>query len=237
MWREAQARPVLFCSVLSFRRGGGRNRGRGATPSFLFALLFFWLGGKGRNRGRSVAPLRGMGSFRSTAAPASEPGNKKPRGQRWKEPPGEEPVRKKRGRPMTKNLDLDPDPDPGDGEAQCGCGHGLWPQCSERKAKLVRGAVGSRSLDSGFSSDRPLRPTVPSCASFQTPHHPTPPRRLLRLPLRSGTSPTAASPLASSSSSSPTPSSGPQTARTHPKRGELLKGAFPSRKAPLQVSS
>uniref|UniRef100_A0ABI8AI05 SPIN-DOC-like zinc-finger domain-containing protein n=1 Tax=Felis catus TaxID=9685 RepID=A0ABI8AI05_FELCA len=184
-----------------------------------------------RSRPRGLRPLE------FPAAPASEPGNKKPRGQRWKEPPGEEPVRKKRGRPMTKNLDLDPDPDPGDGEAQCGCGHGLWPRCSERKAKLVRGAVGSRSLDSGFSSDRPLRPTVPSCASFQTPHHPTPPRRLLRLPLRSGTSPTAASPLASSSSSSPTPSSGPQTARTHPKRGELLKGAFPSRKAPLQVSS
>ncbi|XP_043437432.1 spindlin interactor and repressor of chromatin-binding protein isoform X1 [Prionailurus bengalensis] len=182
-----------------------------------------------RSRPRGLRPLE------FPAAPTSEPGNKKPRGQRWKEPPGEEPVRKKRGRPMTKNLDLDPDPDPGDGEAQCGCGHGLWPRCSERKAKLVRGAVGSRSLDSGFSSDRPLRPTVPSCASFQTPHHPTPPRRLLRLPLRSGTSPTAASPLASSSSSSPTPSSGPQTARTHPKRGELLKGAFPSRKAPLQL--
>ncbi|XP_019270314.1 spindlin interactor and repressor of chromatin-binding protein [Panthera pardus] len=59
-----------------------------------------------RSRPRGLRPLE------FPAAPASEPGNKKPRGQRWKEPPGEEPVRKKRGRPMTKNLDLDPDPDP-----------------------------------------------------------------------------------------------------------------------------
>ncbi|KAB0404143.1 hypothetical protein E2I00_008896 [Balaenoptera physalus] len=50
------------------------------------------------------------------AAPVPEPVSKKPRGQRWKEPPGEEPVRKKRGRPVTKTLDLDPDPDPGEGE-------------------------------------------------------------------------------------------------------------------------
>ncbi|XP_013369522.1 PREDICTED: uncharacterized protein C11orf84 homolog isoform X3 [Chinchilla lanigera] len=47
-----------------------------------------------------------------SATPATELGSKKPRGQRWKEPLGEEPVRKKRGRPMTKNLDPDPDPDP-----------------------------------------------------------------------------------------------------------------------------
>ncbi|XP_029813457.1 spindlin interactor and repressor of chromatin-binding protein isoform X2 [Suricata suricatta] len=59
-----------------------------------------------RSRPRGLRPLE------FPATPASEPGNKKPRGQRWKEPPGEEPVRKKRGRPMTKNLDLDPDPDP-----------------------------------------------------------------------------------------------------------------------------
>ncbi|XP_072614382.1 spindlin interactor and repressor of chromatin-binding protein isoform X2 [Vulpes vulpes] len=59
-----------------------------------------------RSRPRGLRPLE------LPAAPASEAGNRKPRGQRWKEPPGEEPVRKKRGRPMTKNLDLDPDPDP-----------------------------------------------------------------------------------------------------------------------------
>lgn len=69
-------------------------------------------------------PFKGLGSSHSAAAPVSEPGNRKPRGQRWKEPPGEEPVRKKRGRPMTKNLVLDPDPDPGEREAQCGCGDG-----------------------------------------------------------------------------------------------------------------
>ncbi|XP_077718250.1 spindlin interactor and repressor of chromatin-binding protein isoform X4 [Canis aureus] len=59
-----------------------------------------------RSRPRGLRPLE------LPAAPAPEAGNRKPRGQRWKEPPGEEPVRKKRGRPMTKNLDLDPDPDP-----------------------------------------------------------------------------------------------------------------------------
>ncbi|XP_066893571.1 spindlin interactor and repressor of chromatin-binding protein isoform X3 [Kogia breviceps] len=53
-----------------------------------------------------------------SAAPVPEPVSKKPRGQRWKEPPGEEPVRKKRGRPMTKTLDLDPDPDPDPGEGE-----------------------------------------------------------------------------------------------------------------------
>ncbi|XP_023559756.1 SPIN1-docking protein isoform X2 [Octodon degus] len=55
---------------------------------------------------------RGLRPLELPAAPATEPGNKKPRGQRWKETLGEEPVRKKRGRPMTKNLDPDPDPDP-----------------------------------------------------------------------------------------------------------------------------
>ncbi|KAL0626807.1 Spindlin interactor and repressor of chromatin-binding protein [Plecturocebus cupreus] len=57
-----------------------------------------------RSRPRGLRPLELL------AVPATEPGNKKPRGQRWKEPPGEEPVRKKRGRPMTKNLDPDPEP-------------------------------------------------------------------------------------------------------------------------------
>ncbi|XP_076972020.1 spindlin interactor and repressor of chromatin-binding protein isoform X2 [Tamandua tetradactyla] len=57
-----------------------------------------------RSRPRGLRPLE------LPAAPATEPGNKKPRGQKWKEPPGEEPVRKKRGRPMTKTLDPDPDP-------------------------------------------------------------------------------------------------------------------------------
>ncbi|XP_053416571.1 spindlin interactor and repressor of chromatin-binding protein [Nycticebus coucang] len=58
-----------------------------------------------RIRPRGLRPLLEL-----PAASATEPGNKKPRGQRWKESPGEEPVRKKRGRPMTKNLDPDPDP-------------------------------------------------------------------------------------------------------------------------------
>ncbi|XP_055154297.1 spindlin interactor and repressor of chromatin-binding protein isoform X2 [Symphalangus syndactylus] len=57
-----------------------------------------------RSRPRGLRPLE------LPAVPVTEPGNKKPRGQRWKEPPGEEPVRKKRGRPMTKNLDPDPEP-------------------------------------------------------------------------------------------------------------------------------
>lgn len=47
-------------------------------------------------------------SFPSAVAPVTEPGNKKARGQRWKESPEEEPVRKKRSRHMTKNLDPDP---------------------------------------------------------------------------------------------------------------------------------
>ncbi|XP_012581113.1 PREDICTED: uncharacterized protein C11orf84 homolog isoform X2 [Condylura cristata] len=59
---------------------------------------------------------RGLRPLELPAAPVMEPGSKKLRGQRWKEPPGDEPVRKKRGRPMAKNLgldlDLDPDPDP-----------------------------------------------------------------------------------------------------------------------------
>ncbi|XP_037373655.1 spindlin interactor and repressor of chromatin-binding protein isoform X2 [Talpa occidentalis] len=55
---------------------------------------------------------RGLRPLELPAAPVTEPGSKKLRGQRWKEPPGDEPVRKKRGRPMTKNLDLDLDPDP-----------------------------------------------------------------------------------------------------------------------------
>nr|KAF6439112.1 spindlin interactor and repressor of chromatin binding [Molossus molossus] len=54
---------------------------------------------------------RGLRPLELPAAPATEPVNKKPRGQRWKEPPEEEPVRKKRGRSMTKNLELDPDSD------------------------------------------------------------------------------------------------------------------------------
>ncbi|XP_019501126.1 PREDICTED: uncharacterized protein C11orf84 homolog [Hipposideros armiger] len=59
-----------------------------------------------RSRPRGLRPLE------LPAAPVTEQVSKKPRGQRWKEPSGEEPVRKKRGRTMTKNLDLDPDPDP-----------------------------------------------------------------------------------------------------------------------------
>ncbi|KAK1335482.1 hypothetical protein QTO34_003268 [Cnephaeus nilssonii] len=54
---------------------------------------------------------RGLRPLELPVAPATEPVNKKPRSQRWKEPPEEEPVRKKRGRSMTKNLDPDPDPD------------------------------------------------------------------------------------------------------------------------------
>ncbi|KAG8522581.1 Spindlin interactor and repressor of chromatin-binding protein, partial [Galemys pyrenaicus] len=81
-----------------------------------------------RIRPRGLRPLelpgqsaggRHVRAFLSAAVPVTEPGSKKLRGQRWKEPPGDEPVRKKRGRPMTKtldlDLDLDPDPDPGEG--------------------------------------------------------------------------------------------------------------------------
>lgn len=53
-----------------------------------------------------------MRPFVFAAAPVVEPVSKKPRGQRWKETSGEEPVRKKRGKSMTKTLDPDPDPDP-----------------------------------------------------------------------------------------------------------------------------
>ncbi|XP_043726809.1 spindlin interactor and repressor of chromatin-binding protein isoform X2 [Cervus elaphus] len=55
---------------------------------------------------------RGLRPLELPVTPVPEPVSKKPRGQRCKEPSGEEPVRKKRGRPMTKTLDLDPDPDP-----------------------------------------------------------------------------------------------------------------------------
>ncbi|XP_021081894.2 spindlin interactor and repressor of chromatin-binding protein isoform X1 [Mesocricetus auratus] len=51
---------------------------------------------------------RGLRPLDLPVAPATEPVNKKPRGQRWKESPEEEPVRKKRSRHMTKNLDPDP---------------------------------------------------------------------------------------------------------------------------------
>ncbi|XP_035297889.1 spindlin interactor and repressor of chromatin-binding protein isoform X2 [Cricetulus griseus] len=53
---------------------------------------------------------RGLRPLDLPVAPVTEPGNKKPRGQRWKESPEEEPARKKRSRHMTKNLDPDPDP-------------------------------------------------------------------------------------------------------------------------------
>lgn len=55
--------------------------------------------------------LKVLRFFHFAVAPVTEPGNKKPRGQRWKESPEEEPARKKRSRHMTKNLD----PDPGEG--------------------------------------------------------------------------------------------------------------------------
>ncbi|XP_055987726.1 spindlin interactor and repressor of chromatin-binding protein [Sorex fumeus] len=60
---------------------------------------------------RRVRP-RGLRPLELPAAPPAEPGTRKPRGQRWKEGPGEEPVRKKRGRSVSKMLDLNPDPDP-----------------------------------------------------------------------------------------------------------------------------
>ena len=80
--------------------------------------------------GFRLVPLKMFVTFSSFAAtPPTEPVNKKPRGQRWRETPEEEPVRKKRSRSMTKNLDLDsdpdPDPDPGGGGAPgggSGCG-------------------------------------------------------------------------------------------------------------------
>ncbi|KAM5317508.1 LOW QUALITY PROTEIN: spindlin interactor and repressor of chromatin-binding protein [Glossophaga mutica] len=63
------------------------------------------------SRPRRTRP-RGLRPLELPATPPTEPVNKKPRGQRWREPPEEEPVRKKRNRSVTKNLDLDPDPDP-----------------------------------------------------------------------------------------------------------------------------
>ncbi|XP_038198273.1 spindlin interactor and repressor of chromatin-binding protein isoform X2 [Arvicola amphibius] len=53
---------------------------------------------------------RGLRPLELPVAPVTEPGNKKARGQRWKESSEEEPPRKKRSRHMTKNLDPDPDP-------------------------------------------------------------------------------------------------------------------------------
>ncbi|XP_006901575.1 PREDICTED: uncharacterized protein C11orf84 homolog [Elephantulus edwardii] len=53
---------------------------------------------------------RGLRPLELPAAPALEPPNKKPRSQRWKEPSGDEPVKKKKGRRVTKPLDPDPDP-------------------------------------------------------------------------------------------------------------------------------
>ncbi|XP_008046640.2 uncharacterized protein C11orf84 [Carlito syrichta] len=55
---------------------------------------------------------RGLRPLELPATPATEPGTKKPRGQRWKESPEEEPVRKKKGRSATKHPDPDPDPPP-----------------------------------------------------------------------------------------------------------------------------
>ncbi|XP_058518871.1 spindlin interactor and repressor of chromatin-binding protein [Ochotona princeps] len=56
---------------------------------------------------RRIRP-RGLRPLELPAAPVAEPASKKPRGLRWKDPAGEEPVRKKRGRAVTKS----PDPDP-----------------------------------------------------------------------------------------------------------------------------
>lgn len=53
---------------------------------------------------------RGLRPLELPVAPVIEQGNKKPRGQRWKESPEDEPARKKRSRHMTKTLDPDPDP-------------------------------------------------------------------------------------------------------------------------------
>ncbi|KAL6045871.1 hypothetical protein STEG23_024375 [Scotinomys teguina] len=51
---------------------------------------------------------RGLRPLELPVASVTEPGHKKSRGQRWKESPEEEPVRKKRSRHMTKSLDPDP---------------------------------------------------------------------------------------------------------------------------------
>ncbi|XP_054998637.1 spindlin interactor and repressor of chromatin-binding protein isoform X2 [Sorex araneus] len=63
---------------------------------------------------RRVRPrgLRPLELLAPPAEPPAEPGTRKPRGQRWKEVPVEEPARKKRGRSVSKMLDLNPDPDP-----------------------------------------------------------------------------------------------------------------------------
>lgn len=53
---------------------------------------------------------RGLRPLELPVTPVIEQGNKKPRGQRWKESPENEPARKKRSRHMTKILDPDPDP-------------------------------------------------------------------------------------------------------------------------------
>ncbi|XP_008832407.1 spindlin interactor and repressor of chromatin-binding protein [Nannospalax galili] len=53
---------------------------------------------------------RGLRPLELPAPPVTEPGPKKARGQRWKEFSEEEPIRKKKSRHMTKNLDPDPDP-------------------------------------------------------------------------------------------------------------------------------
>ncbi|XP_012862891.2 spindlin interactor and repressor of chromatin-binding protein [Echinops telfairi] len=53
---------------------------------------------------------RGLRPLEIPAVPATEPASRKSRGQRWKEPPEEEPVRKKKGKFMTKNIDPNPDP-------------------------------------------------------------------------------------------------------------------------------
>ncbi|XP_075401674.1 spindlin interactor and repressor of chromatin-binding protein isoform X2 [Tenrec ecaudatus] len=53
---------------------------------------------------------RGLRPLDIPAVPATEPASRKSRGQRWKEPPEEEPVRKKKGKFMTKNVDPIPDP-------------------------------------------------------------------------------------------------------------------------------
>lgn len=55
---------------------------------------------------------RGLRPLELPVAPVTEPVSKKPRGQKWKEPPEEEPVRKKRGKSMTKNPDPDSDSEP-----------------------------------------------------------------------------------------------------------------------------
>lgn len=54
---------------------------------------------------------RGLRPLELLVPPAPEPGAKKARGQRWKESPEEEPVRKKRSQTTSKTLDLSPDSD------------------------------------------------------------------------------------------------------------------------------